>query len=66
MVSTQVLAVKNDLYAEYSSEAAYQRAVATYGGENSNFLTPEANIEQPIAAPNPDEGGEEIDNPDVV
>ena len=66
LVSTQVLTVKNDLYAEYSSEAAYQRAVATYGGENSNFLTPEANIEQPIAAPNPDEGGEEIDNPDVV
>lgn len=40
LVSTQVMTVKNDLYDEYSSEAAYQRAVKTYGGENDDFLTP--------------------------
>ena len=40
-VSTQVLVVKNTLYEVYSTEEAYQRAVATYGGENSNFFTPE-------------------------
>ena len=68
LVSTQVLTVKNDLYAEYSSEAAYQRAVATYGGENSNFLTPEANVEQPtIPESNPETGGEEDnEGPDII
>ena len=62
------MTVKNDLYAEYSSKAAYQRAVATYGGENSNFLTPEANIEQPtIPESNPETGGEEEDEgPDII
>lgn len=39
-VSTQVLTVKNDLYEEYSSAEAYQRAVKSYGGENDAFLTP--------------------------
>ena len=67
LVSTQVLTIQNDLYAEYSSEAAYQRAVATYGGENSNFLTPEANIEQPIAESTPDEGDEgDNEGPDII
>ena len=41
LVSSQVLVVKNTLYETYSTEEAYQRAVATYGGENSNFFTPE-------------------------
>ena len=40
LVSTQVLIVKNDLYEEYTSAAAYQRAVKSYGGENDAFLTP--------------------------
>lgn len=68
LVSTQVLTIQNDLYAEYSSEAAYQRAVATYGGENSNFLTPEANVEKPSTPEsNPDEGGEEEnEGPDII
>lgn len=67
LVSTQVLTILNDLYAEYSSEAAYQRAVATYGGENSNFLTPEANAEK-LSTPenNPDEGDDEVENPDII
>ena len=42
-VSTQQLEVKSDLYADYSNEEAYQRAVKSYGGENNNFLTPLAN-----------------------
>lgn len=58
LVSTQVLTVKNDLYAKYSSEAAYQRAVATYGGENSNFLTPEATSQKRLTlVADPAEGG---------
>ena len=40
IVSSQSLEVKNNLYTEYSSEDAYKRAVATYGGEKKNFLTP--------------------------
>ena len=41
LVSSQVLVVKNTLYDEYSTEEAYQRAVATYGGESDSFLTTE-------------------------
>ena len=41
LVSSQVLVVKNTLYDEYSTEEAYQRAVATYGGESDSFFTPE-------------------------
>ena len=41
LVSSQVLVVRNTLYDEYSTEEAYQRAVATYGGESDSFLTPE-------------------------
>lgn len=40
LVSTQVLTIKNDLYEQYTSEDAYQRAVNSYGGENNAFLTP--------------------------
>lgn len=40
LVSTQVLTVKNDLYEQYTSDDAYQRAVKSYGGENNAFLTP--------------------------
>lgn len=39
-VSSQVFTIKNDLYADYTTEVAYQRAVATYGGESDVFLTP--------------------------
>ena len=40
LVSPQVLVNYNeDVYNEYIGDAAYQRAVATYGGENDNFLT---------------------------
>ena len=56
LVSTQVLMVKNDLYAEYSTEAAYRRAVATYGGENRNFLTPEASTASPADSGEEDDG----------
>ena len=57
IVSTQSLEVKNLLYTEYSSEDAYKRAVATYGGEHKNFLTPTS---QEVAHPDlPDgEGGQ--------
>ena len=41
-VSTQIMVMKNDLYADYSGEDAYRRAVATYGGENNSFLTPDS------------------------
>lgn len=44
-VSSQVMTVKNDLFVSYSDDAAYQRAVATYGGETGNFLTPDASSE---------------------
>ena len=45
-ISTQRLVVKNDLYTQYSTEEAYQRAVATYGGENTCFLAPGPNKEK--------------------
>lgn len=45
LVSTQKLVVKNDLYEAYSSDEAYRRAVATYGGETNNFLTPAGGTE---------------------
>ena len=35
-----MLTIKNDLYEQYTSEDAYQRAVNSYGGENNAFLTP--------------------------
>ena len=54
LVSTQILTMKNDIYAEYSDEAAYKRAVETYGGENDNFLTPVENV---AAADNTNVGG---------
>ena len=61
-VSTQILIAKNDLLDSYTSEEAYKRAVATYGGEDNNFLTPEGNL---AAKPAPLEGGgSEGDNPD--
>lgn len=58
LVSTQMLTVKNELYATYSTEAAYRRAVATYGGENSNFLTPEVITQRRLTlVADPAEGG---------
>ena len=39
-LSSQALSVRSDIYEAYSGEAAYRRAVATYGGEKDNFLTP--------------------------
>lgn len=39
-VSSQALTVRSDIYEAYSTEAAYRRAVASYGGEKDNFLTP--------------------------
>ena len=42
LVSSQKLICANDvLLAEYTGDDAYERAVDTYGGENSNFLTPD-------------------------
>ena len=42
LVSTQILICDNDtVYDEYTGDDAYKRAVETYGGENSNFLTPD-------------------------
>ena len=68
IVSTQALEVKNLLYTEYSSEDAYKRAVATYGGEHKNFLTPTAQEKvahqeaspqpSPEASPQPSPKGE--------
>ena len=40
LVSTQVMVMKNDLYADYTGEEAYTRSVKSYGGENNVFLTP--------------------------
>ena len=41
LVSTQILICDNEtVYSEYTGTDAYQRAVETYGGENSTFLTP--------------------------
>ncbi|MCI7579810.1 MAG: DUF6266 family protein [Prevotella sp.] len=41
LVSTQMLINNNaDMIAEYSGAEGYKRAVKTYGGENSAFLTP--------------------------
>ena len=63
-VSTQMLIAKNDLLDSYTSEEAYKRAVATYGGEDNNFLTPDGNS---TAKPAPsDGGGSEGDNPDSL
>ena len=63
-VSTQMLIAKNDLLDSYTSEEAYKRAVATYGGEDNNFLTPDGNS---TAKPVPSEGGgSEGDNPDSL
>ena len=41
LVSTQLLLANNGLLADYTGSDAYQRAVKTYGGENTVFLTPE-------------------------
>lgn len=41
LVSSQQLLDHNALLADYTSPAAYERAVATYGGENQNFLVPD-------------------------
>ena len=40
LVSTQMLLNNNGLLSTYTTEHAYQRAVATYGGENEVFLRP--------------------------
>ena len=40
LVSTQVMVMKNDLYADYAGQEAYTRSVNSYGGENNVFLTP--------------------------
>ena len=58
LVSTHMPTVTNERYAAYSTEAAYRRAVATYGGENSNFLTPEATTQRRLTlVADPAEGG---------
>ena len=40
LVSTQVMVMKNDLYADYTSQEAYTRSANSYGGQNNVFLTP--------------------------
>ena len=40
LVSTQVMVMKNDLYADYAGQEAYTRSVNSYGGQNNVFLTP--------------------------
>ena len=40
LVSTQVMVMKNDLYADYAGQEAYTRSVKSYGGQNNVFLTP--------------------------
>ena len=46
LVSSQVMENYNEvIYAEYTGDDAYQRAVETYGGENSTFLTPDEQTE---------------------
>ena len=40
LVSTQVMVMKNDIYADYAGGEAYTRSVNSYGGQNNNFLTP--------------------------
>lgn len=42
LVSTQVLEGTNSILANYTGNEAYQRAVATYGGENNVFLDPDS------------------------
>ena len=40
LVSTQVMVMKNALYADYTSQEAYTRSANSYGGQNNVFLTP--------------------------
>lgn len=42
-VSSQTMIVNNSILEEYTSDDAYQRAVATYGGDSSVFLYPSDN-----------------------
>ena len=55
-VSSQVMVVKNDLYAEYTDANAYTRAAKSYGGQTDNFLTPEVTLMS---------GSGAVDAPDV-
>ena len=55
-VSSQVMVVKNDLYAEYTDADAYTRAAKSYGGQTDNFLTPEVTLMS---------GSGAVDAPDV-
>ena len=46
LVSSQVMVNYNEvIYNEYIGDDAYQRAVETYGGENTTFLTPDEQSE---------------------